>query len=167
MDTFAVMPSTELSVVHMDPEDPLPHAGDGILLTDLPPAAIALMVDAFVGSPLLRVEVRHLGGAAAIGSPEHGVLNSIDQPFVTFTFGLTADADVRAAVDRNVASLLGARGPWDSGRKYLNFAESRVDPHANFPADGFDRLQRAKRRYDPTNVFQANHPILDGSESAG
>ena len=66
MDTIAMMPTSELSVVNMDPDDPLPYSGEGILLTDLPPAGHRAMVEAFVGSPLLHVEVRHLGGAAAI-----------------------------------------------------------------------------------------------------
>ncbi len=34
-DTVAMMPASELSTVNLDPEDPLPYAGDGILLTDL------------------------------------------------------------------------------------------------------------------------------------
>ena len=58
------------------------------------------MVETFVGSSLLHVEVRHLGGAAATRSPDHGVLDAIDQPFLAFTFGLAPDAESMAAVDR-------------------------------------------------------------------
>jgi hypothetical protein len=117
------------------------------------------IVGAFVGSPLLHVEVRHLGGAAAIKSPSHGVLDSIDQPFVAFTFGLAPDADAYAAVDHHVKLLLEALGPWDSGRRYLNFAESRVDPRSIFPVEGYDRLKQVKTRYDPTAMFLANHAV--------
>jgi hypothetical protein len=117
------------------------------------------MVQAFVGSPLLHVEVRHLGGAAAITSPEHGVLDSIDQPFVVFTFGLAPDADAVAAVDDHVRLVLEALRPWDSGRRYLNFAESRVDPRSIYPVASYGRLERAKARYDPTGMFLANHPV--------
>ncbi len=159
MDTVGLMPSSELSVVNMDPDFPLPYSGEGILLTDLPSAAIDGMVEAFVGSPLLHVEVRHLGGAAAVGSPEHGVLDAIDQPFVAFTFGLTMDADAHAAVDRHVRLVLGALGPWDSGRRYLNFAELAMDPRSIFPPENYDRLRRAKARYDPTGLFLANHAV--------
>ena len=159
IDTVAMMPPSELSVVNMDPEDPLPYTGEGALLTDLPPKAIDKMVDVFVGSPLLHVEVRHLGGAAGKRSPDHGVLDAIDQPFVTFTFGLAPDADAYAAVDRHVKLLLGALGPWDSGRRYLNFAESHVDPRSIFPVESYDRFKRAKARYDPTDMFLANHAI--------
>jgi len=159
MDSIAMMPASQLSVVNMDPDDPLPYAGEGILLTDLPLQAIEPMVDAFVGSPLLHVEVRHLGGAAAIRTPAHGVLDAIDEPFVCFTFGLAPDAAALAAVDRHVKILLDVLGPWDSGRRYLNFAESSMDPRSIFPVESYDRLARDKARYDPTDMFVANHSV--------
>jgi FAD/FMN-containing dehydrogenase len=159
MDTVAMMPTSELSAVNMDPDFPLPYTGDGILLTDVPPAAIDRVVEAFVGSSLLHVEVRHLGGAAAIRSPDHGLLDAIDEPFLAFTFGLAPDAETYAAVDGHAGRLLAALGPWDSGRRYLNFAESRTDPRSIFRAEGYDRLRRAKARYDPTSMFLANHAV--------
>jgi FAD/FMN-containing dehydrogenase len=159
MDTIAMMPTSELSVVNMDPDFPLPYAGDGILLSDLPPLAIDRTVEAFVGSPLLHWEARHLGGAAGVRSPDHGVLDSIDQPFVTFTFGFTPDAEAHAAVEHHVELVLKALEPWDSGRRYLNFAESRVDPRSIFPEQNHERFKRAKATYDPTGLFLANHSI--------
>jgi hypothetical protein len=158
-DTIEVMATSDLSLVNMDPEAPLPYSGEGILLTDLTPAAIDGVVDAFVGSPLLHVEVRHLGGAAAVRSPDHGVLDAIDQPFVAFTFGLAPDAAALEAVDRHVKLVLGALEPWDSGRRYLNFAESQMDPRSIFPTESYDRLRRARARYDPTGLFVANHAV--------
>jgi len=159
MDNLAVMPPSELSVVNMDPDFPLPYSGEGILLTDLPEDAIDGIVEAFVGSPLLHLEVRQLGGAAAVHAPEHGVLDAINQPFVMFTFGLTTDAGVHEAVDRQVREVLTALEPWDSGRRYLNFAESAMDPRSIFPAESYDRLVAAKRHYDPTGLFVANHTV--------
>jgi FAD/FMN-containing dehydrogenase len=159
MDAIAMMPTSELSVVNMDPDFPLPYAGDGILLSDLPPTAIDRAVEAFVGSPLLHWEARHLGGAAAVPSPDHGVLDSIDQPFVTFTFGFAPDAEAYGAVERHVELVLKALGPWDSGRRYLNFAETRVDPRSIFPEQNYERFKRAKATYDPTGMFLANHAI--------
>ena len=159
IDSVAMMPPSELSVVNMDPELPLPYYGEGILLTELPKSAIDRMVETFVGSSLLHVEVRHLGGAAATRSPDHGLLDAIDQPFLAFTFGLAPDAESMAAVDGHVRRLLGALEPWDSGRRYLNFAESRMDPRSIFPTETYERFERAKARYDPTGMFRANHAI--------
>lgn len=159
IDTIAMMPPSDLALVNMDPESPLPYAGEGALLNDFAEDAIDRVVEAFVGSPLLHVELRHLGGAVAVRSPEHGVLDSIDQPFVAFTFGLAPDPASLAAVERGVSLVLGALGPWDSGRRYLNFAESRVDPRSIFPEDTYDRLLRVKAAYDPTDMFRANHAI--------
>lgn len=159
MDTMAMMPTSELSVVNMDPDFPLPYAGDGAFLDDLPGEAFDGLVRAFVGSPLLHVEVRQLGGAAAVRSPEHGVLDSIDQPFVLFTFGLTPEAERIADVEAGVERVFEAMRPWDSGRRYLNFAETRVDPRSIFPPESFERLVQVKQRYDPDDRFRANHPV--------
>ena len=55
MDTFAMVPPVGLAELHMDPPDPLPYTGEGMMLSELPAKAI----DAFVaaagpesGSPL-------------------------------------------------------------------------------------------------------------------
>jgi FAD/FMN-containing dehydrogenase len=159
IDTVAIMSSSDISLVNMDPDFPLPYAGDGVLLTHLTAAAVDVMVEAFVGSPLLHVELRHLGGAAADGSPEHGALNRVEQSFLAFTFGLAPDADARSVVEHHVERLLEGLALWDSGRRYLNFAESKVDPQSIFPAESYERLREVKAKYDPTRMFQANHPI--------
>ncbi len=49
IDTVAMMPTSDLSLVNMDPDFPLPYAGDGILLDDCTPETIDTMVENFVG----------------------------------------------------------------------------------------------------------------------
>ncbi len=159
LDTVSLMPTSDLSLVNMDPDFPLPYAGDGILLDDLPPAAIDAIVETFVGSPLLHVEVRHLGGAACSAQAGHGCVPTIDQPFLLFTFGLAADADMKAAVEQSVEQVLQGVAQWDSGRRYLNFVESRADPRSLYPEASYDRLRELRSRCDPRGMFVANHPI--------
>lgn len=158
-DTFALMPTSDLSLVNMDPDFPLPYAGDGILLDDLPPAAIDTLVECFVGSPLLHVEVRHLGGALHSAPADHGCVPTIEQPFILFTFGFAADAEMKAAVERSVEHMLDRFSAWDSGRRYLNFVESRVDPRSLFPEASYERLRELRAKYDPRGMFVANHAI--------
>jgi FAD binding domain-containing protein/berberine-like enzyme len=163
-DSFTMMPPSDLSLVNMDPEEPLPYDGDGTLLDAFPPEAIDRLVETFVGSPLLHVEVRQLGGAFAQDSPDHGVLDSIEQPFVLFAFGLAFDPGMLTAVEDHAQRVLHAMAPWDSGRRYLNFTETRVDPRLIYPEATFDRLLAAKERYDPNDMFRANHPVRRDAE---
>jgi hypothetical protein len=156
-----MMPTHGLAAVNMDPDAPLPYAGDGWLLSEFPDAAIDRLVAVFPGTPLLHIEIRHLGGAVARRSPDHGVLDAIDEPFVTFMLGLAPDEAAVAAVERAIGSVLEALGPWDSGRRYLNFAESRTDPLRIFPPESYERFLAAKARYDPTGLFQANHSVAE------
>ena len=100
----AMMPASELSLVNMDPDDPLPYSGEGILLTDLTPAAI----DADGRG------VRRITAPARRGSPPRWrgrdpVARSRrarrDRSAVRLLHvRATPDADALAAVDRHVRS---------------------------------------------------------------
>ena len=103
--------------------------------------------------------MRHLGGALRSAPAGHGCVPTIDQPFLLFTFGLAADADMKTAVEHSVEQVLQGVAPWDSGRRYLNFVESRADPCSLYPAASYDRLRELRSRYDPRGMFVANHPI--------
>src|SRR5262249_11272991 len=68
IDTSATMPPDQLLTIHMDPPEPVPGSGDGALLDVVPAEAIDALVHAAgpgSDSPLLMVELRHLGGAVA------------------------------------------------------------------------------------------------------
>jgi FAD binding domain len=156
-DTFEMMSPGDLSLINMDPEMPLPYAGQGMLLDSCTPPSVEALVEGFVGSPLVHVELRHLGGAAAVGSPDHGVLDRVPEPFLLFTFGLSPDAETVAVVDRAVDALIA--GQQHSNRQYLGLAERAADVRGIFPADTFERLCAVKRRHDPAGMFRANHYV--------
>ena len=64
-DTVATVPIPAVSHIHMDPEQPVPYAGDSLLLDDLPSAAVNAFIEvsgANAAYPLLSAEIRHLGG---------------------------------------------------------------------------------------------------------
>jgi len=71
------------------------------------------------------------------------------------------------AVEDHAQRILEAMAPWDSGRRYLNFTETRVDPRTIYPEATFDRLLAVKQRYDPNDMFRANHPVRRFEELAG
>ena len=106
IDTFAMIPTSELGQLHMDPPGPVPGIGDGMLLAGLPFEAVEAALAASgpgVDSPLLSVEFRHLGGALAPGASDGGAIAGFDAEFAMFAVGHHPDAGVgravRAAVD--------------------------------------------------------------------
>ena len=162
-DTIATMPTSELSVVNMDPDFPLPYAGDGTLLDAFTPEAIDVLVETFVGSPLLHAEVRHLGGALLSSSADHGCLDTVEQPFLLFTFGFAADEEMKTAAEHHAELVLERLGSFDSGRRYMNFTETRVDSSVFYSDESYARLRELRARFDPGELFAANHLIPPAS----
>ncbi|MGZ4385883.1 MAG: FAD-binding oxidoreductase [Gaiellaceae bacterium] len=159
IDSFAMIPPSRLSEVNMDPDRPVGYRGDGTLLADFPGEAVEKVVEAFVGSPLLHFEARQLGGAVCTTSPENGALHCFDAPFLVFTFGIALNSEMAEAALRHAKAVLGGLAPWDSGRTYLNFTESVVDPAKLWSAASYERLCAIKAKVDPKGLFRANHSI--------
>jgi FAD/FMN-containing dehydrogenase len=163
IDSFAMVPPVGISELHMDPPDPVPYTGEGMMLGELDAAAI----DGFVkaagpdsGSPLVSVEIRHLGGAMLRSGDGHGALATFDAPYLTFGVGAVLDDETYAASRRRLSILRDALEPYDTGRQYLNFAdEAGTDPSAFYRADAYRRLRAVKAAVDPDDLFRANHPI--------
>ena len=161
LDTFAMIAPPGLAALHMDPPEPVPGAGDGMLVGDFSAAAIGALVDAAgpgTDSPLLSIEVRHLGGAAGRADPEHGALAAIDAPYALFAVGMAAVPEMKQAVSQRLDQVHAALAPWAAGR-LMNFTERPGNTGRMFDDDVYRRLREIKSRYDPHNVIQANHEI--------
>jgi hypothetical protein len=162
MDTFATIPIARLSSLHMDPEHPVPGAADGMLLRDFPEEAIDAIVAAAgagSGSPLLSVEVRHLGGALGRRQPGHGALATVEAGFAMFAVGVAMTPELGAAVRAQIEIVQAAIASWDAGRDYLNFTERRERGERLFGGTTYRRLQTVKGKVDPADVFRSNHPV--------
>jgi FAD/FMN-containing dehydrogenase len=161
-DTLATIRVDGLSELHMDPPQPVPGTGDGMLLSELPADAVdALLEVAGAGSdsPLVSVEVRHLGGALASATAAGGALSSIDAGFALYGVGMAMDADMKAAVQAHVDKVQDTLAAWSAGRSLMNFTERRADPGEFFDATTHARLRRVKAEYDPEDVIRGNHSI--------
>ncbi|MDP8910911.1 MAG: FAD-binding oxidoreductase [Actinomycetota bacterium] len=160
MDTVATMPIEQLSHLHMDPEEPVPAAGDGGMLTDVDSELIERVVEKTVGTPILSFELRHLGGAVARSSAEHGAVSCFDSPYLTFAVGFVPTAEAGAAVHASIAAVRDALAPWEAEHTYMNFAESRRSAKTLFSEEAYDRLRAVKAAYDPGDVIRSNHPLV-------
>jgi hypothetical protein len=153
------MPASGLSAIHMDPPQPVPAMSDSLMVNDLDADAIEALVEvagAESGSPLVAVELRHLGGALRRVPEGAGVLDKLDSDFLWFAVGIPADEESTAAAAAQLAKVKDALAPYDAGRDYLNFIDSDADPERLFSEDAYRRLQAVKAQYDPQDVFVSN-----------
>ncbi|WP_235511156.1 FAD-binding oxidoreductase [Agromyces sp. Root81] len=170
VDTVHPQNSDELLQLHMDPPQPTPGYGDGMLLAELPPAAIRAFVDEAgpdSSSALLSAEIRHLGAmmrpgvaraaASAQGRPEPGVTAGIDAGYLVFGVGIAMPGNADALAE-SLGRLLARVEPWRAGTDYLNFAEHSRLPERFF-GDDLERLRAVKQAVDPTKVIRSNHPV--------
>ncbi|MGH3264867.1 MAG: hypothetical protein ACRDNS_23075, partial [Trebonia sp.] len=148
---------------HMDPPQPVPGVGDGMLLSELPIEAIDRLValaGVGVDSPLLSVELRQLGGELARSRPEHGALSSIQAPFLLYAVGIAPTPASASAIAAHLDRLRAAMAPWGSDQACLNFAETARDPATLWSEHAHRRLSQVKARVDPDDLIRASHPIL-------
>ena len=160
-DTVATVPVPALSHLHMDPEHPVPGAGDGLMLDRLPGAAIDAVTasaGAGAGFPLLSVELRHLGGELARPRPENGALASVDAQYVLYAVGMTPAPGMVAPVMAQVETIKDALAPWAARQMYLNFAETQHSAPF-WTEQAYHRLRRIKAAVDPHDIIRSNHPI--------
>ena len=162
IDSFAMIPAPDLQKIHMDPEEPIPGLSDHTMLGAMPSAAIDALLDVTdpaAGSPLLMVELRHLGGALGRVPAGAGALGAFNGEYLFFAAGLPVDAGVAAAIEAHLALVRGALAPYESGSAYLNFAERPIDAATIYRPRAYERLREIKAAYDPEDLFLSNHPI--------
>jgi hypothetical protein len=161
-DTIATIQMPALAHLHMDPDQPVPGVADGLLITEMPEAALDTFVHvAGVNTklPLFSVEVRHLGGAFTRSDPRHGALSSIQARYLMRAVEMLPAPELEPATRAHVESLKAVFGPWTAREMNLNFAETQRDPQSFWPHETYDRLRRIKATADPGNIIRSNHPI--------
>ena len=162
LDTFATIPPPALARLHMDPEQPVSNQADGAFLSDLPEAAIDSLV-AVAGpdadTPLLSVEVRHLGGALARPVPRGGAQPDLGAGYAVFAVGITPTPELIGVVRSHTQAIKDALSPWHASYDYYNFKETPSAASTVLPAASYRRLQEIKAGCDPDQAIIAAHPV--------
>jgi len=148
--------------LHMDPEQPVPGVGDGMMTGTLPAEAIEAFVQtagATAAFPLTNVELRHLSGELERPRPHHGALSALDGQYLLFAVGSTPRPDLTSPVRAQVAAIKDALAPWAARHMYQNFADNQRNAAPFWTEQAFQRLRQIKANVDPTDLIRANHPI--------
>ena len=161
-DTVQTIPAKALSHVHMEPEQPTPSIGDGLMLASLPADAITTLVRVAgpaAGTPLLAAELTHIGGEMKRARPTNGALAAIDAEYALHAVGVAPVPQAAEAVAASVAAVRDAMSPWAARQMYLNLADTSRDPASFWTAQAYRRLRRIKTAVDPDDLIRANHPV--------
>lgn len=162
MDTWAPMSPAGLVQIHMDPPQPVPGIGHGILLEDLDAAAADAFLEAGdpeVVSPLLMVELRHTEGAIARAPQGGGARSALEGRYSFFAVGMPMDPSAAEAIEAKVEGLLRALAPAATGTVYLNFAERGGSAQSAYAPETYARLRELRGVWDPAERFIASHRI--------
>jgi hypothetical protein len=111
-DTVQMIPAAALGHLHMDPEQPVPAVGAGFSLADLPERAgdeIVRVAGPDAASPLLVVELRHVGGEMSRARPGNGALAAVAAPYLMVAGGLAPTEQAAATVAAVGAPRLAGR----------------------------------------------------------
>jgi FAD/FMN-containing dehydrogenase len=119
-------------------------------------------------APEAIVQLRVLGGEMARVPGDEAAFGWRDQPVLLWL--ITPYKEIgRAAANEAWTAAFRAELPAAGAATYVNFmgAEDADAVRGAYPAPAYARLRELKRRYDPDNVFRANHNIPPGVTAAG
>lgn len=164
IDTVARVPAASLVDLHLDPEGPTPAYASSTLVSGLPDAAVAAILDAVgpgSGTTLTVAELRQLGGALSRPAPGGGILSSLDGQFLALGLGLDPASGDWDRQREDAARFLTSVQPWATGRTYLPMLDDSVDTRKAFPPQVHARLSAIRRSVDPHDLFMPPHPSPD------
>jgi hypothetical protein len=165
LDTSDMVPVAALGSICAEPIDPMPAVETSGLLRDFDDAAIDALIAAAgpdSGSPLVLVQVRHLGGALARGTEAQGPSGPVQEPYQLFCLGLPMSPEIAADIELTFASVNAGLSDYLTGRTFFTFLGSDDDPTRAFSPAALTRLQEIKRRRDPRGVVRSNRPLVRG-----
>jgi FAD binding domain len=164
------LPYADLGTIHNDPTTPSAQATGGILLERFEPETVDAILDIGgpdVDTPVVAIEVRHLGGALT-GAPPRDAVSGREARACLWTVGAPLPPDFEAgqltAANAGVRAVIDTVAPWSTGGVQINFCGSAntADEAAKaWPKEIADRLAEVRRRYDPATVF----PFAPGSRA--
>jgi len=154
-DSRALMSAADLGTITAEPTTPGPGCSRAELLTALDDAMLAPLLEEPI-SPLMTVQIRHLGGALARPSDSpHGPLT---EPYSVYLFGVPATPGLGEAIARKQTEL--AQALPVSGRTPLSFLDPSKELSDALPETSLQRLRGLKALHDPAGIIRGNFSVL-------
>jgi hypothetical protein len=171
VDLVGEMPYTAIDSVHQDPDHPVPAHERGMLLSSLGDEVINHLLAVAgpgVQTPVMIVEIRHLGGALSRQPAVPNAVDNRDAAYVLEAIGVLMGpaAEVAPATTDALASSFARFSTRPGGATLVNFhgrpgdAADRARPWTEAT---HARLSQLKAMHDPKNLLRFGHAIAPGA----
>lgn len=161
MGGLGLVPVEAIGALNAEPVDPMPSMDFCSTLSELDDQVIDRLLEQVgpgVESPLMMVQIRHLGGAFARRNTGDGAAPQLDAPYLLFTFGVPMSPELAAAIGFAQGQLREALADHLTGVAPYNFIDD-TNVSRIFPADTLARLRAIKDERDPAGVIRSNRPV--------
>lgn len=160
-DTLRPVAPGEVGLLAEEPVDPVPAVLAGTRLHGFDDAAVEALVrvaGAGSGTPLLQVQLRHVGGALA-RERVPAAAGTADEPYLLTGLTIVPSPDLAPLVSAALDQLFTTFAPWSTGTAPLTFLDRDESIRRAYPAATIDRLRAVKAAVDPTGLFRGNRPV--------
>lgn len=160
-DTLRPLAPGEVGLLAEEPVDPSPAMLVGTRLRAFDDAAVDALVGAAgagSGTPLMQVQVRHVGGALA-RERVPSAAGVADEPYLLNGLAIVPVPEAVGPVSGALDALVAALGPWSTGTAPLTFLDRDESIARCYPAETLDRLRAVKAAVDPDGRFRSNRPV--------
>lgn len=160
-DTLRPLAPGEVGMLAEEPVDPSPALLAGTRLHTFDDAAVDALVavaGAGSGTPLMQVQVRHVGGALARARVPSAA-GVADEPYLLSGLAIVPVPEAVGPVSGALDGLFAALGPWSTGTAPLTFLDRDESIARCYPAATLARLRAVKRAVDPAGTFRSNRPV--------
>ncbi len=161
-ETVRALRASEIGMIAEEPVEPGPpmravaHPFD--VLDDGVVEHLLATVGVGSGTPLVGVQVRHLGGAQAAADPGAGPGVQIRPGYVLAAMAPAFSPEAAAVVDEALQGLVSAVPRSEHGLG-ITFLQAEQPIEDAYGAAVIGRLRDVKRAVDPDGVFRSNHPV--------
>lgn len=155
-DTRRMVAVADLGGIAAEPTDPAPERFASELLTGIDDHTADALLQPI--TPLLAMEIRHLGGAFARASDS--AAGQVTAPYCVLEIGFVTTPESKAAIDTRRQQYRDALGPALADRSPFTFLTPGDTAARAFTPATLTRLRAIKHNRDPHAVIRANYPVL-------
>lgn len=155
-DTRRMVAIADLSGIATEPIDPSPEMFASELLTGIDDHAAETLLQPI--TPMLAMEIRHLGGA--FNAPSDSAAGQLSAPYCLIEIGMVTTPESKAAIETRRQQYRDALRPVLADRAPFTFLTPGDTAARAFTPATLTRLRAIKHSRDPHTVFRANYPVL-------